>query len=185
MAQAATENNAARSSIRDVAKKRLKQWCGFVYRYQGDGYRGEDAGFSQEKSVTQYRIDGKRIARYESIVKAAQATGIDANVISRCALDKCRLAKGYVWRYQGKSYHGEYRNQIKNLALPVWQYTMEGKKIQRFSSVNAASVLPQVSVLLLYWIVPTEKQKYRMGMSGDLKQKPIRVNTVTTEGQKP
>jgi len=149
LTQAATDNNVARSSLRDVAKKRLKQWCGFVYRYQGDRYRGEYAGVSQEKPVTQYRIDGKRIAGHESVTKAAQATGIDANVISRCALNKCRLGNGYVWRYQGEKYGGEYRNKIKNLPLPLWQYTVHGKKVQRFSSTNAASIATGFSAATL------------------------------------
>jgi hypothetical protein len=137
---AAIANGTYRSSIRKVATRKLKQLHGFVYRYRGDNYKGEYATLSWEKPVTQYSVEGKKIGHYPSVKEASLKTGIDANTISKCALRKYRLGSGYVWRYQGDTYAGEYKNKIKNKAKPIVQYSLEGKKLARFTSVNQASL---------------------------------------------
>lgn len=136
---AATANKTYRSSVRDVAMKRLKQLHGFVYRYEGDVYKGEYKDFSWEKPVTQYSVDGKKLNTYDSVKNASAKTGIDENTISKCALGKLRIGSGYVWRYEDKVYKGEYKGKIKNLPKPITQYSLDGKKIAHFESVNQAS----------------------------------------------
>jgi hypothetical protein len=136
--EAAVENKVHRSSIRSVATRKAIQLNGFVYRYSGDPYRGEHAGFSFEKMVTQYSIEGKKLKTYPSVTEAAQITGIDANTISKAALGKYRLGSGYVWRYEGGTYQGELKGKIKNRSLPVIQYSLEGKIMNRYPSMNAA-----------------------------------------------
>jgi hypothetical protein len=138
--QAARAVHSSPSNIREIIKKELKQINGFVYRYKGDRYYGEHADFSYEKPVTQYSVEGKKLALYPSVKEAGLKTGIDADTISKCALRKFRTGSGYVWRYQGDSYRGEYKGMIKNKARPVIQYTLEGKIINRFDSVSQASI---------------------------------------------
>jgi hypothetical protein len=140
MAHAAKVLKTTRSSIRKVTTKELIQLHGFVYRYKGEPYKGEHAGFSIEKPVTQYSIEGKKMASYPSVVNAALKTGIDANTISKCALRKFRIGSGFVWRYAGDSYRGEYKGTIKNRAKPIVQFTLEGKVVNRFDSVSQASI---------------------------------------------
>ncbi|HEY8936105.1 MAG TPA: NUMOD1 domain-containing DNA-binding protein [Cyclobacteriaceae bacterium] len=138
--QAAKENNSDRGALRGNALKKTVQLNGFVYRFKGDTYHGEHKDFSWEKPVTQYNIEGKKIRYYTSVKEASIKTGIDANTISKCALRKLRIGSGYVWRYEGDSYKGEYKGVIKNRAKPIVQYTLDGKEVNRFSSVTQATI---------------------------------------------
>lgn len=138
--QAAKANGVYRSSIRQAAKKEMKQLNGYVYRYKGDRYKGEYANFSWEKSVTQHSVEGKKIAEYPSVKQASAQTGIDANTISRCALQKARFGGGYVWRYQGDVYRGEYAGTVRNKAKAIIQYSLAGETIANFPSVNQAAM---------------------------------------------
>ncbi len=140
VAQAAKSNNTDRGNIRNTAAKKSKQLNGFVYRYKGDRYKGEYANLSSNKIVTQYSVEGKKIAVYPSVKEASLKTGIDADTISRCALRKTRVSHGFVWRYEGDAYSGEYKGKIKNKAKPVIQFKLDGKKVATFSSVNQASI---------------------------------------------
>jgi len=138
VADAAMATGSHRGSIRAVAMKRIKQLNGFVYRFKGDRYRGEHSDFSWEKKVTQYTAEGKKLAVYPSVKNASLKTGIDRDTISKSALKKFRFAGGYVWRYAGETYKGEY--EIKNKARVVIQYSLAGKKIGQFKSINEAAL---------------------------------------------
>jgi hypothetical protein len=141
IAQAARLNKVHRASIRHVAMKKLRQLHGLVYRFKGDRYKGEYADFSTEKQVTQYSIEGKRIAVYPSVKVASSQCNIHPDTISKCALQKINLAGGFVWRYPGDRYKGEYaRKKIKNKAKPLVQYSLEGKIVAHFASVNEAAL---------------------------------------------
>lgn len=149
LADAARAIGSFRGSIRDVAKGKVKQLHGFVYRYKGDGYKGEYADFSLEKTVTQFSREGKKIASYPSVKAASLKTGIDADLISKCARRKIPLSGGYAWRYQGDVYRGEYKDAFTNSARPVVQYSLDGKKVARFQSVNQASIVTGFSAATL------------------------------------
>lgn len=137
--KAAVANKTTRGSIRAVAIQNVPQLYGFVYRFKGIPYHGEHAGFSFEKEVTQYDLNGRKIKTYPSVKEAGNQTGISPSTISKCALRKFRFCGGFVWRYQGDTYGGEYRDKIKNKAKKIFQYSLDGKKIARFSSANQAS----------------------------------------------
>ncbi|SHH18354.1 NUMOD1 domain-containing protein [Chryseolinea serpens] len=139
VAEAAADNQTHRGNIRAVASGKLIQSHGFVYRFQGDHYRGEHADFSYEKPVTQYALNGKRLNVFPSVKQAGVVSGIDSNTISKCALGKARIAGGYVWRYGDNPYKGEFDGQIRNSAKTIQQYSLEGKVVGRFSSVNEAA----------------------------------------------
>jgi len=147
--EAAVANHSHRGSIRNVATKKFKQLEGFVYRYKGDVYEGDFADFAWGKQVTQYVLEGKKLTTFESVKDASEHTGIDADTISKCALFKCRLAGGYVWRYEGDRYTGEYMHEIKNRPKPIVQYDPDGKKIAEYTSVNQAATVTGFSVATL------------------------------------
>lgn len=139
LAEAAQKNNTHRGTIRTVVQKKLKLLHGFVYRFKGDPYKGEYRDFSYEKKVTQYSIEGKKINVYPSVKVAASKTGGDPDTISKCALHKTMTCGGYVWRYDGDIYRGEYKDRIKSKPRPIVQYSLAGKKIAQFESVTEAS----------------------------------------------
>lgn len=139
LAQAAIANMVARTSIRDVAQHKLIQLHGLVYRFKSDEYYGEHAGFSYEKKITQYTADGKKIREFPSVKEAAMAVGADANSLSKCALHKSKTCCGFVWRYDGDTYDGEYKDQIKNKPLAIVQYHLDGNTAAHHTTVNEAA----------------------------------------------
>lgn len=139
VAEAAHKNNSHRSSVRAVVQEKLKQLNGYVYRFKGTPYKGEYKDFSYEKRVTQYSLEGKKIKVYFSVKEAAHKTNNDPDTISKCALYKMMTCGGYVWRYDGDLYRGEYRDKIKNKPQPLVQYTLTGRTVAQFVSVNEAA----------------------------------------------
>jgi len=137
--EAAKENDTSRGALRLIIQQKLIQLHGFVYRFKGTPYKGEHKNFSYEKEVTQYTIDGKKVQVYPSVKEASIQTGIWAEQISKCALLKARIGGGYVWRYKGDTYKGEYKDKIRNYARKLIQYSVDGKKIAEFASANQAS----------------------------------------------
>jgi hypothetical protein len=140
VAEAAQKNNSHRSSVRAVVQQKLKQLNGYVYRFKGTPYKGEHKDFSYEKKVTQYSIEGKKLKVYPSVKEAAHKTGNDSDTISKCALHKTMTCGGYVWRYDGDLYVGEYRDKIKNKPQTLVQYSLSGKKVAEFNSVSQAAI---------------------------------------------
>lgn len=140
VAEAAQKNKSHRSSVRAVVQQKLKQLNGYVYRFKGTPYKGEYKDFSYEKKVTQYSIEGKKLKVYPSVKEAANKTGNDSDTISKCALHKTMTCGGYVWRYDGDLYRGEYRDKIKNRPQALVQYSLSGKKVAEFSSVSQAAI---------------------------------------------
>jgi len=141
VADAAKDNNTSRGGIRAVVLQKAIQLYGFVYRFKDDPYKGEHKDFSIEKLVTQYDLKGRKIRTFPSVKEAGIQTGTPPEQISKCALRKARIAGGYVWRYKGDSYKGEYKDKIKNQAKKLIQYSLDGKQIATFSSVNEASAI--------------------------------------------
>lgn len=137
--QAAKANNVNAGSIRKTAQQRSVQLYGFVYRFEGESYHGEHAGFSIRKAVTQYRPDGRKIKTFSSNREAGIKLGIDPDQISKCALGKAAAAGGFVWRYAGDRYRGEHKDRVGSRAKEIIQYSLDGKEIARYTSVNQAS----------------------------------------------
>jgi hypothetical protein len=139
VAQAALANMVTRTSIREVAQQKLIQLHGLIYRFKGTEYHGEHAGFSYEKKVTQYAADGEKTRVFPSVKDAGLAMGVDPNTISRCALHKLKTCCGFVWRYDGDMYQGEYKDQIKNKPKALVQYNLDGTRVAHYATVNEAA----------------------------------------------
>jgi hypothetical protein len=139
VADAAKANGLHRGTVRDVATRKAIQNYGFVFRFKDDPYKGEHAGFSVEKPVTQFTVEGKRVGVFASVKEASKQLGFDPSTIGRCALHKARIAHGFVWRYANDHYKGEFKGKIRNKSKPVVQYSLSGERVARFVSVNEAA----------------------------------------------
>jgi len=104
------------------------------------------------KIVTQYKLNGRRIATYSTISDAAKATGVKNGEISR-VMQKSRFSAGGFYWQEGKGpavidlstyEYGEVL-RAKNRQRPVWQYSKEGKLLQRFDSIKDAAKVVGVS----------------------------------------
>jgi len=98
-----------------------------------------------QKKVTQYTLQGERIAAYSSITEASRATGVHAPNIGRCLNGQLHSAKGFVWK------PGEGRKKIsaknlmsrekffQSLQKKVAQYTLDGAFLNSYESLTKAA----------------------------------------------
>jgi hypothetical protein len=101
---------------------------------------------SRSKWITQYDLNGKRVAAYPSIQEAANATGIDHSNISMAAKGKKMQMGGFVWRYgKGKKkistqfYHKRILSFRDSFLKPVTQYDLKGNRLNSYSSFKEAA----------------------------------------------
>ncbi|HPN59862.1 MAG TPA: NUMOD1 domain-containing DNA-binding protein [Chitinophagaceae bacterium] len=98
------------------------------------------------KKVTQYKMNGRRVAIFPTITDAARETGIKRAEISR-VIQKNRYSTGGFFWQEGEgpalidlSGH-EYGEVVraKNRQRPVQQYSIQGKPLQQFDSIKKAA----------------------------------------------
>lgn len=74
------------------------EWC--THRYNSNyGTRLERMAKTNYVPVIQYTIGGQEVARYASILEAAEAFPKSGKHISCCCKGKRKTAGGYVWKY--------------------------------------------------------------------------------------
>jgi hypothetical protein len=136
---AAARNKVSISNIGSSASGRIHLLKGHVYRYKEDTYNGELKNYdsSKRQPIVQYALDGKKIADFPSIKEAAIQLKIHPNGIANTAKGKSRHAGGFIWRFEGESYNGEYRNILKK--RKCIQLSLSGKQIRVFESVSLAA----------------------------------------------
>jgi hypothetical protein len=135
VAEGALKTGIDGATISKCALGKAKLAGGYVWRYQHDNYRGEYQGTIRgPKSIIQYSLDGKIVARFPAINQAAKKTGFTASTIQDCVKRKTKISHGYVWRYEHEKYNGEHKNYRQG--KPVTQYNLKGKKIQTFPTIE-------------------------------------------------
>lgn len=138
LTQAARKNNTSVGNIGQCITGKLKTLKGSVYRYKEDGYKGELKDWKgYEKKVVQYRIDGKKIKEFRSISEAAKKLVIVPGSISRVAKLRSKHAGGFVWRYKGEPYNGEYKKVLEKRKFV--QYSLSGEILQSYDSISLAA----------------------------------------------
>lgn len=100
----------------------------------------------QAVSVTQYDMEGNRIAYYPSLIEAEEATGIRATHIGLVARGINKSAKGYFWRKgdgKEKIDLSDHKWGIGSMSAAqskiVKQYTLDGKYVKTFGSAIEAA----------------------------------------------
>lgn len=91
-----------------------------------------------QKKVNQYDLKGNFIKQYNSIKEAATIIGINSSGITNCCKRKFRqkTAGNFVWRYKGDN---DISFDKKVYKKEVFQYTICGKLINKYSSIHEAS----------------------------------------------
>jgi len=124
--------------ISACAGRKLLQAKGFVWRFEGDTYDGVMHSDSPTKRpVTKYSIGGKILKNFDCIGDAARQSGVRPTEIISTAKKKIKQAGGFVWRYKGEPYKGEFKNEY--LRRKVAQSDSNGKKLATFHSISAAA----------------------------------------------
>lgn len=135
---AAKRNKVSIGCVGLCVQKKLKILKEYIYRYAEEGYKGELKSWKgTEKKIIQYTIVGKKIATYRSINEAGRRLEIEAGTISRTAKKRSKHAGGFVWRYEGDPYKGEYKDVLHKRKFA--QYSPKGKKLNTFKSISEAA----------------------------------------------
>ena len=75
-----TDNNAANNL----------EWCTRQYNID----------YSKSKKVSQWTMDGEKVAEYKSIAFASQISGINRTAINNALVGWSKTAGGYIWKYE-------------------------------------------------------------------------------------
>lgn len=101
------------------------------------------AGLAKGKPVLQYDLDGNFITQFCSASEAARQTGIDNSSICSCCNQQITHTKHFQWKYADDE-----REIIPIEAIinerPVYQYTLSGKLIATYSSLQEASDITNI-----------------------------------------
>jgi hypothetical protein len=129
---------------------------GFAWR-PGNATRIDLAGIRQERrdkhrkkygqKVTQYDMQGNRVAQFQSLQDAQQATGINAGTIRLVLKGIYKSTKGFFWKkgYCGKkidlsNYKWGKASMAQNQSKSVHQYSLAGKRLRSFKSLKDAAL---------------------------------------------
>lgn len=100
---------------------------------------------SNGRAVLQYSLDGKLVARYESITLAAEAMGKNnISNIKSCCERSHTSAYNYLWKYEDdqtpiEEFVRRQKKTGKGIVKKVEQYSLNGEYIQTFNSCREAA----------------------------------------------
>ena len=95
-----------------------------------------DTRIGNKKAVKQYNINGKLLSVYESAKEAETKTNINRKLIFKSCNGENTKAGGFVWRYYNDEFN---KYPIDNPHfVPIIQYSLDGEKIKRYSSIKDA-----------------------------------------------
>lgn len=119
---------------RKISAKNIGKQCSEETKKKiGDGHK---------IPVCQYDLKGNFIKRYEGIIDASIATGVEDGNISACCKNKVKTAGGYIWQYDGIELTSENLlwHSSDNNRMRVCQYSMNGNFIKIYNSITEASI---------------------------------------------
>lgn len=138
LTSAAKKNGVSVGCVGLCVQKKLKTLKGFVYRYENDDYKGEYKNWNNGyRKIVQYSIAGKKINSFDKIVEASRQTNVPPQTINRNARKITRQAGGFVWRYEGDTYKGEYSKILHKKEF--YQLSLTGEKLNSFTSISEAA----------------------------------------------
>ncbi len=138
ISEAAYKTGISVGNISGCAIGKCIQASGFVWRFDGDFYKGEHRHWKgKRREVVQYSIGGKKLKEYISIHEAARQSGIHQGNIFNALKRKSKQAGGFVWKYLGEAYKGEYKNEI--LIGKIIQYNIDGKRLGIYHKISEAA----------------------------------------------
>lgn len=91
-----------------------------------------------KKAICQYSLSGELIKEYESILDAAERTGINYRTICSNLQGKSKSAGGFQWAYKNDQPPTEYAAKRSGDKKPVLQFNLQNEFIAEYKSVTAA-----------------------------------------------
>lgn len=122
------------------------------------------AGYKKDfyTSVVQLDLNKNFIASYNTIQSASSKTNIPPENISSCLRQGRNYANGYYWVYKDDYDSGNYtimEHRGAKLLVPINQYDLNGKFIQRFETIKEASKATHTNTTDIYRVAVGERNK--------------------------
>ena len=112
------------------------EWCNYAYNLNYGSRKGWQRKLNGVP-VCQYTKEGEFVARFDSMVEAAERTpSVTSNNIFHCCNKDTPSCGGFVWRYEGDN-DIRYKNRSKT---KVAQYNKQGHLLAKFDSIKEASI---------------------------------------------
>lgn len=131
LTQITEETGMSFKTISNCCRGITKSSLGFIWKYNGSAYERQSIipeAKDKRKIIYQYSSEGDFIKSYESVSSAKRQTGISS--IDH-ALATMKLGGGTQWRYE---FEGNKISPLKPLKTTVYQYTLDGHFIEKYSS---------------------------------------------------
>jgi len=137
---------------------------GYVWRFEGDRYKGEYKNYRIGKPVTQFSLEGKKIKTYQSIEEAARHSGLTPDNIQKNVKGENKTAGGFIWRpatqketnalptFQQAAYQSD-----SPTAKEIIQYSVEGKKLAQYASISEAAMHHKTSPSTISYVIDKPK----------------------------
>lgn len=130
------------------------EWCTIKYNNNYSD-NGKQAGLKTSKKIYCYNLDGSLFKIFESVRQSARFFKVnDGKICKSARWEEKGISKKFVVSVKGKIFSYEekeswevqeraklsfdYQCRNNELSKPVLQYTLDGKKVQEFPSVNEA-----------------------------------------------
>ncbi|SNR68722.1 group I intron endonuclease [Lutibacter agarilyticus] len=141
-------------SVDELAQ--LEQKYIYEFNSKKDGYNNSIGG-EFKKTVYQYNIlDGKLLNTYTCLTDAGNAVNATKQCISATCLSVNNTLKGYYWSYEYKEPYSPKKDKRRKEVL---QLNLEGKLINKFSSVAEASRNTGISKSCITRVCRKEREK--------------------------
>lgn len=121
----------ARKDEKQKIEQHIKRGYELVNGNNGGAY------YDHDKPVCQYNKDGMFINKYPSILSASLAVNISASAISKACSCPTRISAKYYWRRNYFEQINVSKKISKGQVISV--YSLNGKRIQTFTDINAIS----------------------------------------------
>jgi hypothetical protein len=149
------------ASISECARGKLVTSGGSQWRYKdrpdfANGIRDIQAVRKRRshnsKIILQFDLDGNFIREFPSISHASQTVGFGSGGFNRCLTGECLTAAGYQWKLKSDPLFKDGIAKIPPVtrrdihkAKPVVQFSMKGKFMREYPSLNEATRISGVS----------------------------------------
>ena len=136
--EAALRTGVDSNTISKCALRKSRLGGGYVWRYASESYTGEVHGKIKNlaRPILQFTLDGKFVKRFESVSSASTETTFSSSTLLACARKEAKVSHGYVWRFEGDRYKGEYSDY--RVGKPVTQFTLTNRKVKTYPTIEAA-----------------------------------------------
>lgn len=94
---------------------------------------------SRQKEVFQYDLNGKFIAKYQSVIEASKKTGIGYRTILSNLQGKSYSAGKYRWTYKELSFLDQYNLKGNGYAVPIIQLDLQYNFVNEFLTITEAA----------------------------------------------